>query len=114
VVETGTDTGPGPTDTEAAPPPDDNGFLGWFALVLAVFRGETATGGTPPTTVDTVPTETFAPEPEPESDMPWGWIVLALLLGRRPSSSGSCSGGAGARGPEGLLRGLERNLCEER
>jgi hypothetical protein len=78
-----TETEPTPTTPTETAEGENEGFLGWFALVLAAFRGETTTEETPTTTaVDTVPGETVAPEPEPsENDTPWGWIGLAVGLG---------------------------------
>jgi hypothetical protein len=83
-----TEPEPAPTsDTDTVPTEtaedENDGLLGWFALVLAAFRGEATTGETPTTTsVDTVPVETTAAEPEqPEDDTPWGWILLAAGLG---------------------------------
>jgi hypothetical protein len=91
-VPTTTDTDTGPIDTAAAPPPNDNGFLGWFALVLAALRGETTTGETPTTTtVDTVPAETIAPEPESapsESETPVGMDPACLSPRGRRSGRG--------------------------
>ena len=76
-----TETDTGPADTVAEPPPEDNGFLGWFALLLAALGQEPEPAEPATTTAETTPVETVAPEPAgSESDMPWGWIALGLAL----------------------------------